>query len=202
MTSTLAAEKQPVDWRTIDDALHDWVDGELGSIQDIRWANQNLPPPDYPFVTLLRSSVVREGGRADKRHNFDDARPVGEKIELVTANPVGFTLSIQALVDAEHGANDPGCNAVFLLGRLQASLSKQSVVDVFDAAGISVIEEQAVTDLSEVVNGEWISRALFDVRLRTVSEMTESGTYIGKVQIIGDVGVTELNFNRTFDSES
>lgn len=200
--TTLIDEKQPVDWAAIDDVLYDWIDGELGSVQDIRRANQNLPPPEYPYITTLRSSVVRIGGRADKRQNFDDSRPVGEEIELSTSNPTNFTLSLQAFVDADHGANDPGCDAMFLLGRLQASLSQQSTVDVFDAASISVVEELAVTDLSEVVNGEWISRALFDIRLRTVSEMTEKTTYITKVQIIGDVGVVALNFNRIIDSEA
>lgn len=180
--TALAEHLQPIDWKTIDDGLYDWLVDLLDV--SVIWANQNVPQPPYPYLSLLRNSVVMLGGTPEKRYSTDLGQPAGQEIEIEATSMVEFTLSIDAHVDMDAGANDPSCNAVALLGKARASLGKLSVQRNFqDNLGLAIVEELGITDISEVVNDEWVSRAVFDVRLRTRSVMTERTGYTDKVRI-------------------
>jgi len=181
MTS-LATHLQPVDWKTIDDGIYDWIVGLLDLA--VIWENQNVPQPDYPYVSLLRTAFIELGGVPEKRWSYDVGQPAGQGLELEATSMVEFTLSAQAHVDADAGANDPSCNAVALLGKLRASLGLLTVQRNFqDTLGLAIVQPMPVQDISLVVNDEWISRAVFDVRLRTRSVMTERTGYIDKVEL-------------------
>lgn len=180
--TALETHLQPVDWKTIDEGLYDWIVDTLDV--SVIWENQNVPQPDYPYVSLLRSAFVELGGVPEKRTATDLAQPAGQEIEIEATTMVEFTLSVQAHVDADAGANDPACNAVALLGKLRASMGLLSVQRNFqDNLGLAIVERIAVQDISVVVNDEWISRALYDVRLRTRSSITERTGYIDKVEL-------------------
>jgi len=182
MTS-LATHLQPFDWETIDNGLYDWLVDLLDV--SVIWANQNVPQPDYPYLSLTRESVVILGGVPEKRYTTDLSQPAGQEIEIESTSMTEFTLSIQAHVDAGAGANDPMCNAIALLNKVRASLGMLSHQRNFqDNLGLAIVQEMAVQDISVVVNDEWISRALFDVRLRTRSVMTERTGYTDKVNLV------------------
>lgn len=189
---SLAEALQPVDWKTIDDGLYDWLVALLSL--PVIWDNQNVPQPAYPYVSLLRSAFVELGGVPEKRVTTDLGQPAGEEIELEATSMAEFTLSMQAHVDATAGANVPASNAMALLGKARASLGLLSVQRNFqDNLGLSIVEAMPVQDISLVINDEWISRALCDVRLGLRTSITEKYGYIDKVQLVStELGVDTL----------
>jgi len=180
-----------IDWESIDSALFDWVQtsfdgiGEEVSLNNgqIIWANQNIPQPAYPYITLRRDSLIRLGGRDEIRQSVDMSQPQGQEVALETVGVREFTLTLNAFVDEQTGANNPNCDAIYLLSVLQSSLSQQSIIEAFCLSGIAVVEELAVTDLSEVVNGLFISRASMGVRFRTTFTCIERTGFIDTVEI-------------------
>jgi hypothetical protein len=174
-------DKQPIDWAFIEGKLVEWVKLILPQLCGVIWADQEIPQPDYPYVSLKRiAGPTREGGIDDLLTVTDLAQPAGEEIELQTVGPREFTLNVQAH-HARPGAG-PGTDAVAMVGRLEASLDQERSRAILGAGGLSVIEQLPVTDISAFENATWISRASLDVRFRTTSVMTERVGYIDKVQ--------------------
>lgn len=180
-----------IDWAAIQCAVFDWVnlsfDGETTDVSlnrnQIIWKDQNIPQPAYPYVTLKKDSVIRSGARDEIRTSTDLAQPQGQEVALTTNGVREFTLEIQAFVDEQAGANNPNCDAMYMISILQGSLSQQMTQEGFCLAGLSIIEELAVTDLSEVVNGRFISRASMDVRFRTTFTCVERTGFIDVANI-------------------
>jgi hypothetical protein len=174
-----AAAKQPIDWKKVDDAIYDWIGGKLG--YTVIWENQNVEQPAYPYVSLLRTSLAEEGGPKETRHSFISGQPAGQEIQLLTYEPVKFTLAVSVHVDRAQGANDPSSNAMDIASKIRGSLGQESTIEQLLAEGLSVVGEEGIQDTSVVVNGVWISRATMDVIFRTASVMTERTGYADKV---------------------
>lgn len=172
------ADLQPVDWATIDNAIYDWVNGVLDIEDQIIWVNFNVAQLNYPYVTLLRNSIVNEGGRAEERTKDD-----GDSLELQAYEPVKFTLTLNVYVDDKNGGCDPNMDAIKLASKLKASLGLRSVVDDLYHAGLSIVDIMDVVDTSVVINTEWIKKATLDVIFRTTSLMTERVEFIEKVEL-------------------
>ena len=175
-----------IDWKAIETAIVDWAAGKLPEIDErnqLVWADQNLAQAPYPYLLFKRDSVIRSGSQDEVRDSTDLTQPLGKEIALDTRGVREFTLTINAFVDEETGANDPNCDAVALLSTLQLSLSELSTQEIFCLAGLAVIEELAITDLSEVVNATFISRASMDVRLRSIFSSIERTGFIDTVEI-------------------
>lgn len=175
-----------VDWKAVQCAIFDWATGVLTTLDpdsQFQWKDQNLPQPAYPFLQMKRDSVVRVSARDEVRYTTDLSQPAGEEIGLETTGPREFTLKLDAKVDEETGSRDPNCDAMALITRLQSSLSQLSTQEIFCLSGLTVVEELAAVDLSEEVNGERISRATMDVRLRATSSCSERTGYINAARI-------------------
>lgn len=175
---------EPVNWTTIDDALHAWIVSALSiTAARVIWANQNLPQPAYPYVTLQHPGLVEVGTLDETISSTDLTADPGEEIELLTTGPREFTLTVTAHVDVGTDAYNSDAQATALLSLAQSSLGQRSVLDALSVAGIAIIERLPVLDTSVVVNGEWNSQATMDVRMRVTSEMTEQIGYIDKVKL-------------------
>ena len=185
---SLAEQLQPVHWSKFMGAISDWVLRKSGYPEDqIQWEDQDLAQPDYPYISLKRNTVIREGdqGADEVRTVTDLNQPLGQEIEMINLGPREVLLTVQVHADEKAGANVPGSDPMFMASRLVASLGQQSVVDALKAAGISIIEEGDVTDTSITVNEIWTKRSTFAVRLRVMSFMTERTGYIDAVGITG-----------------
>lgn len=200
MTFTIPDEdRQPIDWPLIETALHDYVDDVLGI--PFIFENQNVPQPAYPYASGAISAITPEGGRKELRHQFNAAADAGEEIETITCGTFSFTFSVSVHVDPKNGAYDPFCDAKMLASKLQWSLCKESALAIFETGGISVIEELAMVDSSVVVNGEWLSRYTWDVRLRGRAVVSDVTTYIDKVSGTGTLTDHPLHdFTYLYDS--
>lgn len=193
-----ADDLQPVDWKVIEDAFYDWITGEIAV--GFIWENQNAPQPPYPYVSGLITSIVPEGGVKEQRHQFDAAAAAGEEITIATCGTFTFTLTLQAHVDADSGAYDPRVNAQALATRLQWSLQKGATALIFSTANLAVIAELAQSDLSLVINEEWISRASLDISFRATAVVSETTTFIDKVSGQGDVTLPTRTITFLYDS--
>jgi hypothetical protein len=181
---------EPIDWAVVDTAIQAWIVAALPiSAAQAIWSDQNTPQPSYPYVTLKRSGFSESGLLDETRETTDLTQDAGEEIELLTTGPREITLAVTAHTDPAQGSYDnPNANATALLSLAQSSLGQRSVLDAFDTAGIAIVERLPVEDTSVVVNGEWLSQAAMDVRLRVVSNMTEDTGYIDKVKITSTFG--------------
>lgn len=263
-----------IDWSAKCSALYQWVSAAAG--WTTRWADQDVPRPDYPYLVLDITSDSKEGGLDNVSRTVDLTRardirvtpiaannqlyrltingtdhdytsdadatvaeitaglvaalglgpePVtatdlgtaldvvgddeatnpgtpqlftvvatgplswqnndsGNEVEVRVTGSTAFVLNVQGFernTRTDNPAADPARNAYDMLTRLRASLGLPSVQAQLRAADIAVIEEGSITDLSEVVEDTLISRASLDVRMRTLSVLTEYQGYITQV---------------------
>ena len=78
---------------------------------------------------------------------------------------------------------------------VQTSLSLESVVAALWAQGVAVVKTTGLRDMSQVVNGQWESRAVFDVVFRVLVQFSEDTGYIGHVTATGDVDGAAVVFD-------
>lgn len=192
-------DRQPTDWKAIEAALHDYVVGVL-DIPFI-WDNQNLPQPLYPYASGLVTSIVPSATTLERRHKFNAAGLAGKELDVKYVANIGFTFTVQVHVDPVSGAYDPLSDAKMMATRLQASLCKNEFRGLLAAAKIAVVENLAVIDSSVVVNGEWLSRYTWDIRLRTTAVVSDTDTYIDKTEVSGTFpGHPQMDFTEVYDS--
>lgn len=193
---------QPVNWKVVDDAIYDWLNEQLGMRDRIVWENLNEPSPDrYPYLSLLRSSIVSAGGveeiwrtiDLDEEQTMDPGTQESVINEHIVRDQASFTLSISAYVDRDSDMHDPMRNAIALLSKAKMSLGLNTVRDTLSLAGLSIIDDLTVTDTSIVINGDFVSRATLDIIFGVESSMTERIGFLDKVEVISeDYGVDEL----------
>ena len=173
-------------WAPIKSALFNYVNDALPDIPADRiiWAKQDLPEREYPSVVLDWASVVTVGDSDETR-----IRELEDKsgIEFVTVMIREFTFSIEIAVD-EPQSNNPDTDAMFLCSYLQGNVGRRSVIEKLSLANLARVETLAVADLSRVVNGNYISRAVLDIRMRTTLDDSETVEYIERVQINSEPG--------------
>lgn len=174
-----------LEWKPIDDALFNWVLRVFPDLSraSVQWENQNLPQPIYPFVTFNKGTLIGNGSQDETRETTDLAKPAGEEVALETVSVREFTLAINAHVDEESGSKDPDCDAFWMMTKLQVSLSQLSTEEAFELAGISIVEDLGVTDLSQTQNGVFFSKASMDVRLRICFSSVERTGYIDSANV-------------------
>jgi hypothetical protein len=186
---------EPLDWQTVDRALKDWLEGAIPTLRGVIWAKQGAPQPGYPYGVLDRSGTIEEGTLDETRTSTDLNKPLQQEIELLTTGPREFVLSIAVLTGVCQGGFASNAKAVDLLTSAQSSLGKRSVLDALAVAGIAIIERLQVLDTSAVINGQWVSQASMDVRLRVTSCMTERTGYIDKVKVSSTFGNASPSIN-------
>jgi hypothetical protein len=181
---------------TVEDAIQHWF-SEATGLQTI-WRNQSAPQPEYPYASLLITSgpdSIPEGFELRDLTNI--GRPAGTEVEQYVCAPCLMTVSCQTYVEGEDG-NKPSGNARSYLNKARAALFLPSQQALFEAAEISVVRSNPVTDISALTNERFVSRAGMDVQFNCVMNLSEYVGYIKKVavesaalgvdEIIGDLG--------------
>jgi hypothetical protein len=187
---------EPVDWAALELALVEWLtgsvvilDGEASAIVDnVVWEDQNIPQPAYPYASLKVTSLLKEGGGDELRNDTDDARDEGVEVRLLNTSPILLNLSIQFHLDPSprSGATRAGETAMAFALTAQSSLGQPSVLQHLSEANLALVKELGVRDLSLVINGEWLSKAVLDLQLRTTATMTQYTGYIDKVGLVNE----------------
>lgn len=176
-----ANRRGPVWWSKAEEAIHTFVTSTLElDAQQVIWEQQGVTRPRLPFVTLLRSAVVSEGGPDETRHKYVEA---DDELEVRTLQNRVFTLSLKPQADRNCGPDD---DAMAMVERLRSALYTESGRAILDRGGLAVVSEEGVTDISQVVNSTWVSRASLDVRLRVWAITSERSGFIERVDVASD----------------
>lgn len=170
----------PIAWQTVEDALYDWINGVTGLAAI--WAEQDAPQPPYPYASInITAGPTKVAGQDEQRITYDGGQPLGQEIGIEVAGLRELTLSCQIHVRQLDAT--PSSHARDLMTRAQSSLGLPSVIAALAVAGLSVIEEGPVQNVSEVVEDTWISRAMMDVRFGLAASVEERTGYIKDVEM-------------------
>ncbi len=167
----------PYDRRTIEDAIYDWLSGSSGVAA--HWDYQKPPQPQFPFSSMRILSITRIGGEDETRITEDPGAPAGEEIEQALSGPRRLVCSFNFY----STSNDPTSDAALLAARAQSALSLPTYAAALYRAGVSVIDEGAIRDLSELQSETWVSRFQFDVTFGIASNVIEKIGYIETVEV-------------------
>lgn len=168
-----------LNWATIQTALHAWIVAGTGlAVGRVVWANQAMPQPQRPYVTLRLMALAPVGH--DGVHSTTNlAAPAGEEVTLTVEGRRHLTVGVQAYASAVTGAG----TAAELLAKAQTALSLPTVHAGLRAAGLAVLNEGGITDLSALLETKFEGRAAMDVRFHCVDEVAEKTGYIATVEI-------------------
>lgn len=180
----MAVIPDPIDWQTIEDALYDWFAEQSGV--PVVWADQDSPQPQaYPFGTIAIISgpnIVGASGNDELRTSTDLGQPAGEEVLQEFGGQREMTVSCQVFTKPPESFN-PSVHARAIMSRVQSSLAAPSVLEAFLAAGLAVVNQGDVDDLSEAVEDTWIGRSNLDVLFGLSACSSERTGYIKTVEI-------------------
>lgn len=170
----------PIAWTTIEDAIYDWIFAATG-LATI-WGEQDSPQPVYPYASLrVIAGPTKVAGQDEERITYDGGQPLGQEIGIEVAGLREMTVSIQ--VHARESDALSTNHPRDMMTRAQSSLGLPSVLSALHVAGLSVIEEGAVQNVSEAIEDTWISRAMMDVRFGLAASIMERTGYIKDVEV-------------------
>ena len=127
----------------------------------------------------------------------------GNEVSITATGRREFTLNVQAFdrnTRTDNRGSDPDRNSFNTLSILQCSLGLPSVQSHLRGDNIAVIERLAIQDLSERVEDAIESRASMDIRMRTVSQLTEYVGYINRVVADGTYTAGAESITQTIDA--
>ena len=160
----------------IEDALRDWVMAQVGLAAGVNpWANDaihwkpNAPRPTAPYVAIHIPIITRLG-----RDYFGAPNNTTGIREVFGPRP--FTVMLQFFGEGAMSAGED----------LRSSLQLETVRDALRAGGAIHNTDEAVTDVSALMETEIEERASFDVRFTATSVQTENTGIIETTE----VGVT------------
>lgn len=166
----------PIWWSHVERAIVSWVERVL-ELQpgQVIWERQGVTQPSYPYVSLLRNAVTTAGGQDERRSTM-----LTDTYVTQYRNNREFTLSVQCHTDRDCGPDD---DAMALGERLRSSLYQQNTQTEFDDACLAVVRDEPLQDVSVVLNADWISRSVLDVRLRVTALEQSESTFIETVEV-------------------
>jgi hypothetical protein len=111
-------------------------------------------------------------------------RDYGHEVVFTTTAARRLAYSITVHVDE---SNMTAGGAYAWAETIRSSLSMESVVKSLLSQNVAIVRDMGVRDISTMLNGQWISRAMFDVVFRTVLNPTEDTGYIATATATGTI---------------
>jgi hypothetical protein len=81
-----------IDWSALYDAIYAWVFGATGITT--RWADQDEPRPDFPYILLDIIATSKEGGIDEVSRTVDLTRVRDTKVIPIAQNSTTYTITI------------------------------------------------------------------------------------------------------------
>jgi hypothetical protein len=167
-----------MNWAEIQQAIYTWANGSTDCAT--AWADQKRPQDDInsAMVTLRPMSVIDEG-EAEVRERETSG-------ELYQDSFLSHLLTVNVQVATKSSAF--ASHAMNIAQRARNSLRLLDFSAGLDAAGLSVVQAGAVSNISAVAGPGFESRATFDVvfRVMSVTEAETSSGWFNQVQITGN----------------
>lgn len=171
------------DWKKLEDAVFAWVHDASGlETSAIFFSQQDVNAPGGPYLTIKIGDPVRVGGHDGFTEAFDESDGM---VVLTTIGPREVTIQVAAYGCPTNG-ND---SARAVVGKLQDSLGLPSVRQTLIDAGLGVLEEGTVQDLSAIFGTDFEGRAVLEVLGLINATAEERSGYIHSVQLVNEVDV-------------
>lgn len=188
----------PIGWTNIQAAIHAFVVAATGlPAERVMWGNQTAPRPTYPYATITKISGPNPIGQAEQRSTTTGVAPAD-----TTTLDIGANAEIVVSIKVHSLSATPAENAAAYIGAVFAALDIPTYVDplrvqcaVRGINGPVNLPDMQVADV-------WISRAVLDVRLGIVSNVSIPIDVIETVQAaaVGD-GLGSLDPDAVIDEE-
>lgn len=153
----------PIDWATIQSALHAWV-SQSADIS-ATWAMQERPQLEYPYAVLQIIAGPNNFGEDEIVYREDGASLFADVqgLRTMTVNVQFFTRSFL-----------PGEHAQAYAAIAQSAIEHPRFSQALYDAGIGVSSISAITDLSQIVGSAYESRASFDLIVIIAAKVADS----------------------------
>lgn len=184
MTIGIAA---PFDRRAIENAIAAWIKRATGVT--FIWANQNGARPAFPYITGMMS-IANSIGQDEQRIDGDPPNPqVGQEVEIAACGLRKLVVSLNAYA----GPNgDPEIDdARQHMDKARAALGLPSFVEDFRAAGMAIVQDEAIQNLDQLDGDTFLSRTQMDVSFCIASNAIEHVGYIATAEVTA----TDLGWN-------
>ena len=160
---------------SVKDALYDWCKKEMEGVVEgnsIIWRDQSQPLPQRPCVTLKITSGPQRTGFGDNLQvdSVTGKTWVGGQRVLVVSVQVFGNADMLDAEPADQIAND-----------LNASLSKPSVLAQLRKAGIGILNQGEVTNLTDIEETEFEERAEFSAMLSVAENQVDDPGYFDEI---------------------
>jgi hypothetical protein len=175
-------------WATVENAIHAWVVAASGlAAGQVYWTQDNGPRPTTGTVIALTIEGPRQRGR-DWVRTRDAAVPApGAEIEHVAEGNREITIEMQCFDGAGTGTSAPRA----ILDQVVSAARLPARHDALVAAGIGLFAIGPILSLGKNIGPRFEPRAVVEARANLSSEVVQTGTYIGSVEV-----------TRTVDNES
>jgi hypothetical protein len=172
-----------LDWTAIENALHAWLAASTGlAAANVIWSNQSNPQPARPYVTMKMLDLGHVG-RDALTHAYDPTAVPRAELTTTVDGRRELTIAVQVFSASTTGA----ATARALLTKAQTALSLPGVQSVLSAAGLAILNEGRITDLTELLETRWQSRASVDVQFNCVDSAQETTGFIESVDLVDDL---------------
>ena len=186
----MAKLQEAIRWRLIFKLITDWLEAStLLPRAHIIKSRQNANHPLYPSATINLLSGPTMIGMDDAQVDTTEGG-VGTETGVRTTyqGPRLFTISILIEVGPDNDDNsNPDCDANALMTAALANLRSITIRDLFNSFGLAVVRANPVIDVSEVLNGEFVSRASMDVEFSSQSVFTEPDAFSFMEKVTGTI---------------
>lgn len=176
-------------------AIHDWVKNSSGLVADsagrgpVIWSGQKAPRPNAPYIalTLLGDQPVAQDWMTVEDVAPEEAEP-GADLEFTMVGPRSERLRIECFAAEEVWAS---VRPERVLRRVIAARRLPSHAQALRAAGIGLGPVGQVNLLAIDRAQLFEPRVQVEIALHTISEISERGTWIERVEIESEVsGIT------------
>jgi hypothetical protein len=162
-----------------ENALHSIVQ-VFANARPVIWARQNRATPTYPFYTL---QTVSTEAISPVSEDYTTDIQAGDVVTLGSIEHVETVVQLTCFSSEVYGDT----NALALLTNCRGFLKGESAQALFDGADMALVSAGQVQDLSQILETEFYSQAVVELRLRVRKEFTETATYIGQADIETDI---------------
>lgn len=181
-------------------AVKAWVAAATGiTASKVIWSQQEGFDPGGDHVSLRVTNIRAIGVDAVARRAAPDPVVELKEIERHVAGTREVTLSVQCF-----GTNKPGAAIgedapVARLSRLVAAAHMPTSRRAFQAAGVGFLSAGGVQSLDGLLGASYQPRAVVDIRLSFVDELSEFGTYVESIELTNQLTgrVTQVAIEET-----
>lgn len=175
---------------TIKAGIYKWARSVLAlEIADdhIIWREQSQELPSRPCVTFKIVDGPRRTGYQDNTvYNGDISPGVFGKFNVGGQRVMTISCQVFGTSQIPAGQN-PGPNAMQVATDLNASLSRQTVLDGLSGSGIAIWNQGEVSNITAIEETEYEERAQFDMTIGVAENITDDPGTIGTANITPNV---------------